>query len=390
MGSDRGRRFQEPPKGRPIALDPSLAADLWLRQIPPAARALADATTTAAEWRRGVGFLADGALLLALLKSRVLIHAGRWMAGRGLRPALLALCTTLLFAVLWEGGRRMVGLALAAVWPLGAGAPASGFFSAVAFDVLVLSVVVWTARASPKRWWIWLGGAATALAAAAILVAPAVLIPYARGDRPAASGAGAPILAFARGGGLDAPALSVFAGADPAAVDAEALGPIRVLAVSRAALAAPTPETYAALGHLLGHHRHGDLLWMTLLAAAIIMLTLFAAARGGAALASALGERGLGRASDPASAPALALVVWAAVGLSTPAFNLFDQAINDRADAYALSLTHDRDALARWLIREEGRVKADPGALETLLFYDHPPLRPRLAAAMRWTAAPGL
>jgi STE24 endopeptidase len=85
--------------------------------------------------------------------------------------------------------------------------------------------------------------------------------------------------------------------------------------------------------------------------------------------------------------PLVGLLGWGLALIATPAFNLFDQAINYRADDYALSLTQNPEALCRWLIATEAAGKADPSPLEALLFYDHPPLKPRLINALRWSVA---
>jgi Zn-dependent protease with chaperone function len=79
----------------------------------------------------------------------------------------------------------------------------------------------------------------------------------------------------------------------------------------------------------------------------------------------------------------MALIVWALLPVLAISFNVFDQAINYRADAYALSLTKDPRGLCSWLIGQEGGDAVAPGAIETLLFYDHPPLKSRLVQALR-------
>ena len=271
------------------------------------------------------------------------------------------------------GARAMLG-----VWPVHAILDAAGFW-----------IILEAAKRAPKRWWLWLAGVCALIIAGAILVWPAFVPQIDRGDRPVAAPAGAPILAFARRGGLDARALYVFPGADPADVDAEGFAGTTHLAVSRAALAAPRPETYAALGHLLGHYRHKDLWRLSLLLAATAAAQFWIMAKGSGTLARRLAEPSLRGAADPAGVAVLALIGWACAIGGSLAFDGLDRAINYRADAYAMSLTHDPDALARWLVTSEAKSKADPGPIETVLFYDHPPLRSRLIAAMRWKAAHG-
>ncbi len=52
-----------------------------------------------------------------------------------------------------------------------------------------------------------------------------------------------------------------------------------------------------------------------------------------------------------------------------------------------MQLTGDPDALCRWLMIDEAGGKADPSPLETIFFYDHPPLKNRLINALRWKAS---
>jgi STE24 endopeptidase len=93
--------------------------------------------------------------------------------------------------------------------------------------------------------------------------------------------------------------------------------------------------------------------------------------------------------ADVAALPAMGLIIWAGCLVAAPTFNLFDQTINYRADDYALSLTRDPDGLCQWLVATAAQDKPDPAPLESLLFYDHPPLKARLINAMRWKAAHG-
>jgi STE24 endopeptidase len=353
--------------------------------------ALARARTAADEWRTALGWLAAGAILFALLKSRLLLTLKRVAVRRRIGRSGVVLLCAVVFALAFEALQAAVGVGLAAIWPAGGAAGGPGGLAAhVLFDTLALWLILAAARAAPRAGWAWLAGLSALGIAAVVLVAPVTLVPMARGDRPAPPAAkAAPFIAFAAKGGLPVASASTFASDDPTAVDAEGLGPIRHLALSRAALAHPQPETYAALGHLLGHHRHGDLWMLTLLVAGAAALGLAALAALAAPLARRLGEGDLKGAHDPAGLPVLGLIAWAGLLVFTPAFNLFDQTINYRADAYALSLTRDPGALCRWIVGEAGASKPDPNPLEALFFYDHPPLKPRLEAVLRRGALNG-
>jgi Zn-dependent protease with chaperone function len=76
--------------------------------------------------------------------------------------------------------------------------------------------------------------------------------------------------------------------------------------------------------------------------------------------------------------PASAVAIWAFIPLGAASFNLFDRVINLRADAHAVAVTGDPEALCRWLVKDSPGADPDPNVLDRVFFYDHPPLRPRL------------
>jgi STE24 endopeptidase len=375
-----------------IAFDPLIAATAYLQQIPPHVRDLAVVMTDAHERGTALGWFADGVLILIILKSRVIQRIANGMRPRTSGEWLVQAACALAFGVLFEGARAAVQAVGSVLWPAGGGGtramlgvwPVHAMLDAAGFWIISAS-----ANRAPKWWWVWLSGVCALIIAAALVIWPAFAPQLSRGDRAVLAPQGAPILAFAQRGGLKAQTLYAFDGADPADVDAEGFAGGSHLAVSRAALVDPQPETYAALGHLLGHYRHKDLWRLSMLVAAAAALQFWIMAKGAGPLARKLGEPSLRGAADPAGVAALALIGWACAIGGSLAFNGLDRSINYGADAYAMSLTHNPDALARWLITSEAKSKADPGPIETVLFYDHPPLRSRLIAAMRWKAAHG-
>ncbi len=335
----------------------------------------------------------NGIVLIVLLKAQLGPRVQAWALQRigrpWLRPPVCAAALVAVFQVL----RLPAVLISAWLWPAGVGVAASAgaAVAAIPWQALggtaALWLLLWIAGASPRWGWAWIGGALGALLFALVLLPPVTLTPDARHDVAVSGPSARPLLAFARRGGLQADQLHVFDSADPMAVDMEGLGPIKQASVSRAALASPRPETYAAAGHLLGHYAHKDLWSMAFLETGLETGLLFLFWRCSTPLARRLGEPGLTPPADPAGLPILGLIAWAFVLAAVPAFNVFDQAINYRADAYAMRLTHDPDGLCRWLIAAEASSKADPSGLEALFFYDHPPLKARLIQAMRWKAA---
>jgi len=374
-----------------ISIDPAIAAAAYLDRIPAAVRAAAAAGTNADHWRLVVDWGATGLILAAVLKSRVMVRLQQRMSG-GRAAAVLG---AIVFVLMIELARIPVALFVERLWP-GDGGPETaasllaGVVIALLGGVPLLLLVQAVARRRPRWGWAGLGLAAAAIVFCALLLPPVTMSPGARGDRPASGPEAARILAFVRQGGLEASRLDVFDGRDPLSVDMEGLGANRHAAVSRAALAAPQPETFAAIGHLLGHYLHHDLWSLALLWSGLIAALLFGLFRLHGPIARRLCGVPVPALFDPAALPVIGLMVWVFLLVATPVFNVFDQAINYRADDYAMGLTRDPDALCRWLIATEQTSKADPSAVEALLFYDHPPLAARLRNAQRWKVSHGL
>ena len=351
---------------------------------------IAPAVWTAAERRAEAGharWLADqAAALLALvliLAVRLSQRVRQATERRGPRPwAASFLCGAAVLTA-FLGARFIVGEAAAVLWPIGAVSAGDRFGDALAglwIGVVAVALGYAVLRALGRWWW----APALVLAALSAIALfgwlPSVLPPALHHDRAAADSPDrTALLAFVRRGGTPVQAIYVHDGDDPTDVDVEGWGPHARVFVSRAALTVPLrSETLAVLGHVMSHARHGDRMSLVLLTAAGWVLGVAAAGvavgRGGLRLA------GAASVADPAGLPLLLLVAMATGLLLRPALNAFDQAVNYRADAEALALTGDPDGLVRWLTLYAPLARPDPGPVESLLFYGHPPLAPRLAA----------
>ncbi len=316
--------------------------------------------------------LTVGAILAVLALSPFPAAFARFADGRLSRTVGRGLLATLVVGAALCG--RLAALAvLEALWPdplrahALAGA-ASGLLVDLALFGAALFGVVTVLEAAPRRGLLALCLLSTVLAALAFLAPPFLIEPAIRGDTPAPAGAGAALLALVRADGAPVRTLYVFKSADPTAVDVEAVGPFARLAVSQAALDHPRPETFAALGHLLGHAVHQDLVGFVVLVSVLSWALLFA----------------LSRFWDRRTAflPLAALSAWALFPVQVAAFNLYDRTINIRADAHALKVSRDPRALCRWLIADSPPGDPDPGLFEEVFFDSHPPLGLRLRNAL--------
>lgn len=142
-------------------------------------------------------------------------------------------------------------------------------------------------------------------------------------------------------------------------------------------------EIEVILAHELSHQVHHDLWRGMALQAGALVAGFYLAARVLAAAVAWLGLRGQ---ADVAAAPLLLLVagVWAFVML--PIGNALSRAHERRADRFALQLTRNPEAFVTAMRRlsQQNLAEDRPSTLARWLFYSHPPIRERIAAAERW------
>lgn len=149
-------------------------------------------------------------------------------------------------------------------------------------------------------------------------------------------------------------------------------------------------EIEVVLAHELAHHVHRDL-WLGM---GVRTATLFAGAYLAAVVVQTAGPwLGLRTPVDPASAPLLLLVAGAWSFAFLPVANAISRAQERRADRFALRMTGNPGAFVTAMRRlgHQNMAEDRPSALARWLFYSHPPLRERIAAAEAWRAVtPGL
>jgi STE24 endopeptidase len=142
-----------------------------------------------------------------------------------------------------------------------------------------------------------------------------------------------------------------------------------------------TPEEIEVVfAHEVGHHVHRHLPKMIIVSVFLALVGFWLVDLALNALALRLGYTGLG---DPAALP-LVLFVLTVFGLVlSPAENALSRFFEVQCDRYALERTGNRDAYRGAFIKLARLNKSDPDPhpLAAWLFYDHPPIRQRLALA---------
>jgi STE24 endopeptidase len=164
------------------------------------------------------------------------------------------------------------------------------------------------------------------------------------------------------------------------------LGSTRRILVSDTMLADYSDEEIeVVMAHELAHHVHGDIWKGIAFECALVVAGFFAAAR---ILAASVGRLGLNGPDDVAGLPLLLLAAGAVSLVMIPAAHAMSRAYERSADQFALQITKNPDAFVSAMRRLGAQILADedPSRLTRWLFYSHPPLRERIAAAQAFKA----
>lgn len=251
--------------------------------------------------------------------------------------------------------------------------------------VVAAGTVVWTIRVLPDWWWL-LASLLFALGLALLAtVTPIVFLPLFYTVRPLprdelrsrlialAHRAGASVLgAYEWGlGDKSRKANAALTG----------LGSTRRILVSDTMLADYSDdEIEVVLAHELAHHVHGDI-WKSLAFDCVVLLVgFFLASR---TLVWSVPRLGLSGPADVAGLPLVALAVGAVSVLTMPLLHARSRAAERRADRFALALTRNPTAFVSAMRRlgHQNLAEDRPSRLVQWLFYSHPPLHERIAAA---------
>jgi STE24 endopeptidase len=272
-------------------------------------------------------------------------------------------------------GDQLKGLAVGLVF--------GGVFAIVIYAVL---------RHATRTWWIW-GSVVTVLfQMLGALIAPVYIFPlfntYRKLDDPRVT---APILSMARANGIPASEVyEVNASRQSTRVSANVsgfLGTERITLNDNLLRRASLPEIEAVMGHEMGHYVLNHV-YKGILFLGIVVVVGFALLRWGAGRVlerwgAAWGLRGV---DDVAALPLLALLVTIYGFLLTPITNSYIRTQEYEADIFGLNAARQPDGAATIALKLGEYRKLDPGALEEVLFFDHPSGRTRILAAMRWKA----
>jgi STE24 endopeptidase len=237
----------------------------------------------------------------------------------------------------------------------------------------------------PQHWWVPAGLVFSALIVGLTQVTPILLLPIFYRVKPLErESLRARLLALAERAGarvLGAYEWGLSDRTKKANAALAGLGSTRRILVSDTMLAEYSDEEIeVVLAHELAHHVHGDIWKGIIFESGLILAGFYLAARMLEALAAPIGLRGV---ADVAGLPLLVLAAGAVSLVMLPVAHAISRACERRADRFALDLTRNPDAFISAMRRlgAQNLAEEHPSKIVQWLFYSHPTMRDRIAAA---------
>jgi STE24 endopeptidase len=255
----------------------------------------------------------------------------------------------------------------------------------VAFALVAANVVYPLLRLFPTGWWLPAGLALALFTVLLGTVGPVIILPLLYRVKPLEREAlRIRLLALAERAGARVLGAYEWGLGDKTRTANAALtgiGSTRRILVSDTMLADYSEdEIEVVLAHELAHHIHGDI-WKGLLFERLAVVAgLYAASR---LLAMWWQPLGLAGVHDPAGIPLVLLAAGAVMLVSRPIALAISRAYERSADRFALALTRNPAAFVSAMRRlsVQNLAEEQPSRLTQWLFYSHPPVRDRIAAA---------
>ena len=254
----------------------------------------------------------------------------------------------------------------------------------------VIALLYAALRRTGARWWIWASGGSFALILFFMMIAPVFLDPVFNDYKPLRQGeVREKVLSLARANMIPDNNLVEFdASKQTTRISANVAG---FLGTTRVALndnlldRTSEPEILAVLGHEMGHYvlNHGLRL--------VIYLTLILGF--GFWVVHVLFDRALARwgarfqlegRTDPAALPLAMAILSLFFFFATPLTNTIVRQSEAEADAFGLNAAQEPNGFAMAAMRLSTYRKIKPGALEEVLFFDHPSGYARVHRSMTW------
>ena len=383
--------------------DADAATAAYLATMTPAARARSDAYFEGGYWLVLWDFLFGLLLAWALLgwrfSTRMRDFAARLTRFRWAQTALYAIQYFILTTVVslpwaaYEGyiRERQYGMSNQGLgsW---LGDQAKGLVITLIFGTLAAVAIYAVIRKLPKTWWLWGSAVAIGFLIFQIAISPTYLEPVFNKFYPVAeSPLKQRILSLARANGIPADQVYEFdASKQTTKMSAHVSGMAGSAQISlndNLMNRASPEEVEAVVGHEMGHYvlNHG---YKGVLAFGVLIVIGFAFMSWAFQRVTLKfgGRWGLRDVGDVAGLPLLVALFSVYGFVLTPVFNTITRSMEAEADAFGLNAVRQPDGAAQAALHLAEYRKMQPGALEEIIFFDHPSGWNRIHRAMVWKA----
>lgn len=384
-----------------LPFDPDKATRAWMATLGPEATARSNSYFEGGYW---IGFAGAG-ITVAICALFLQLGWARGIRAWLERTVKLRFLTAFGFAAIFSALSTLMSLPFdfwvnfvrehdygLSTQTLGAwaGEYATAFGVNLVITSLLIAILYTVVRIAKGAWWIWGAVVTIVMFAALNVLAPVYLSPLFNTYTPMAAGQlRTDILSVAQASGVPADNVYVFdASRQSNRVTANVsgfLGTTRISLADNLIKRTSPGAVRAVTGHEIGHYVLGHT--ASLLAMFAGLITIIFALLNWSFTRIARNERwGIRGLDDPAGLP-LAIALISLVGVfATPVSNSIIRFHETQADIFGLNAARSPDGFAEAALLLSEYRKMAPGALEEVVFYDHPSGYNRIHMAMVWKA----
>ena len=259
----------------------------------------------------------------------------------------------------------------------------------VLFPLLILAIYA-VIRRFPKHWWLLGTGVVVAFLTTGMLLAPVYIAPLFNTYTELPAGPVRDrIVAMAQAKQIPSQHIYLFDASKQTtriSANVSGIGPTIRISLNDNLLSRSSPaEIAAVMGHEMGHYKLNHVWWSLLFLSVLAAAILFLVARIAPRLIARYGARwGVRDLADPASLPVLGMLIAVFALLATPLTNTLIRVDESQADAFGLDVAQEPDGFASIAMKLSEYRKIEPGPVEEALFFDHPSGATRVRMAMQW------
>lgn len=253
--------------------------------------------------------------------------------------------------------------------------------------LFIIEMVYWALRATGDLWWLWLSGGMLVFSVLLSNLAPVILMPIFNKFTPLGeehADLAERLIALAEKYGTKVKGvykMDMSRRTKQANAALTGLGNTRRIIIGDTMIEEFSPdEIETVLAHELGHHVHHDIPWLIGFGTLTTALGFFLVSLAMDWMITAFGLSGV---ADPASLPALMILLSLYQLITMPIENAFSRWRERKADEFALQATAKPKAFASAFtqLANQNLSDIDPEPWVVFLFYSHPPLQSRIQKA---------